>query len=205
MLLNLIHNPQQLVAYITALLAAITVHEHAHAWMANRLGDPTAKDMGRLSFNPMAHLDLMGTIFLLLVGFGWGKPVPINPNRLKNPIIDNIKISLAGPFSNLIFAIIVGLFIKFIPISQNTFDFFVIIITLNLVLMVFNLLPIPPLDGSHVMELFLPKETYETYERFGMMFLILILVFSNYFPIIDIIINFTINLFFNTLFGIGMR
>src|SRR3990167_9008824 len=189
MLLNLINNPQQFVAYLTALLAAITIHEYAHAWMANRLGDPTAKDLGRLSFNPLAHLDPLGTLFLLLAGFGWGKPVPVNSSNLKNEVIDNIKISLAGPFSNLIFAFLLGLIIKFIPLPTLTFNFFVIIIIINLVLMVFNLLPIPPLDGSHILELFLPKDIFYLLRQFGLMILFFLLIFSNTFPLLNTIIS----------------
>ncbi|OGD67834.1 hypothetical protein A3F08_02830 [Candidatus Berkelbacteria bacterium RIFCSPHIGHO2_12_FULL_36_9] len=205
MLLNLINNPQQFVAYLTALLAAITIHEYAHAWMANRLGDPTAKDLGRLSFNPLAHLDPLGTLFLLLAGFGWGKPVPVNSSNLKNEVIDNIKISLAGPFSNLIFAFLLGLIIKFIPLPTLTFNFFVIIIIINLVLMVFNLLPIPPLDGSHILELFLPKDIFYLLRQFGLMILFFLLIFSNTFPLLNTIISATISIFFEVIFKIPVQ
>ena len=201
MLLNLIGNPQQFIAFITALILAITVHEFAHAWMANRLGDPTAKNLGRLSMNPLVHLDPMGTIFLLLVGFGWGKPVPINDSNLKNPKLDEIKISLAGPFSNLVMATIFGLIIRFVPMSSDAINFFVIIITINLVLMVFNLLPIPPLDGSHILKIFVPDSFYEFYQKIGIFILFGLLIFSNYIPIINIIINFVVSLFFALVVG----
>ena len=201
MLLNLISNPQQFIAFVTALIVAITIHEFAHAWMANKLGDPTAKMQGRLTMNPLAHLDLMGSIFLLLVGFGWGKPVPINSNNLKNPKIDEIKISLSGPLSNLILATLIGLFIRFVPMTESITNFFVIMIIINLILMTFNLLPIPPLDGSHLVKIFLPDEIYETYQKFGIFLLFALLIFSSYFPIINIIINWVTVIFFEVVVG----
>lgn len=201
MLLNLISDPQQFIAFVTALLVAITVHEFAHAWMANMLGDPTARLSGRLTMNPLAHLDPLGTIFLFLVGFGWGKPVPINSSNLKNPKIDEIMISLAGPASNLVLATILGLIIRFIPMSSNAINFFVIIITINLVLMTFNLLPIPPLDGSHILKIVVPEPFFELYEKIGVFILFGIVIFSSYIPIISIIINWVLNLFFSVVVG----
>jgi Zn-dependent protease len=201
MLLNLISNPQQFIAFVTALLVAITVHEFAHAWMANKLGDPTARLSGRLTMNPLAHLDPLGTIFLFLVGFGWGKPVPINTNNLKNPKIDEIAISLAGPASNLILATVLGLIIRFVPMSSSAINFFVIIITINLVLMTFNLFPIPPLDGSHLLRIVLPESFFELYEQIGIFILIAIVIFSSYIPIISIVVNWVLNLFFNIVIG----
>jgi len=201
MLLNLISDPGQFIAFITALLVAITIHEFSHAWIANALGDPTAKREGRLTMNPIAHLDLMGTIFMLLVGFGWGKPVPINVNNLKNPKIDEIKISLAGPFSNLILATILGLIIRFIPLSETTVNFLVIITIINLVLMTFNLLPIPPLDGSHLLKIFISQEAYLAFERLGIFILLVVVVMSNFFPVIQTTISFVVNLFFNLVVG----
>lgn len=201
LILNLLNDPQQLIAFILALLLAITIHEFAHAWMANYLGDPTAKYQGRLTLNPLAHLDPIGTIFLLLAGFGWGKPVPINPNNLQDETIDGIKISLAGPFSNLLLATFLGLLIRFIPFSTAVFNFLVIIIVLNLILMVFNLLPIPPLDGSHILKLFIPAESYHLFQQLGLPILFILLIFSNYIPIIHIIISGTVSLFFNLVVG----
>lgn len=201
MLLNLISDPQQFIAFVTAILVAITVHEFAHAWMANQLGDSTAKTAGRLTMNPLAHLDPLGTVFLFLVGFGWGKPVPINDTNLKNPKIDEIKISLAGPLSNLILATIFGLIIRFIPMSANALNFFVIIIIINLVLMTFNLFPIPPLDGSHILKVFMPQSFYEVYERVGIFILFGIILLSGYIPIISIVINWVTYTFFNLVVG----
>ena len=201
MLLNLIGNTQQLIAFITAILLAITVHEFAHAWMADRLGDPTAKLNGRLTMNPLAHLDPIGTIFLFLVGFGWGKPVPINDNNLKNPKIDEVKISLAGPASNLIIAIILGLIIRIIPLGTEIINFLVYIILINLVLMTFNLLPIPPLDGSHILRLFLSENSYKSYSRLGIIILFIFILMNNFYPILNIIINWITYIFFNYIVG----
>lgn len=201
MLINLIGNPAQFIAYVTALIVAITIHEFAHAWTANKLGDPTARDMGRISFNPLAHLDFMGTIFLLLAGFGWGKPVQINADNLKNPKFDEVLISLAGPISNLLLAIVLGLLLRFISISPLISNFVIIIIIINLTLMVFNLLPIPPLDGSHILQIFISPQAYTTFSQIGIYILFGLIIFSNYFPIISMIINGTVNIFFHYIVG----
>jgi len=201
MLLNLISNPQQFIAFLTALILAITVHEYAHAYAADRFGDHTARDAGRLTMNPLAHLDPVGTIFLLLVGFGWGKPVPINDSNLKNPKLDEIIISLAGPFSNLLLATLIGLFLRFVPLSAEFTNFFVIIIIINLVLMTFNLLPIPPLDGSHILKIFISGEAYESFQRIGIFLLFAFIILTNYIPILSIVINWVTNVFFMTVVG----
>ena len=201
MLLNLISNPQQFIAFLTALILAITVHEYAHAYAADRFGDQTARDAGRLTMNPLAHLDPVGTIFLLLVGFGWGKPVPINDSNLKNPKLDEIIISLAGPFSNLLLATLIGLFLRFVPLSAEFTNFFVIIIIINLVLMTFNLLPIPPLDGSHILKIFISSEAYESFQRIGIFLLFAFIILTNYIPILSIVINWVTNVFFMIVVG----
>ncbi len=103
LVLNLFSNPFFFFSFIAAIIIALTVHEYAHAWASDKLGDSTAKHMGRLSLNPMAHLDPIGTIFLLLVGFGWGKPVPVNERNFKNPKIDSLKVSISGPLTVKIF------------------------------------------------------------------------------------------------------
>src|SRR3990167_9325061 len=113
LLFNLISNPQQFIGFIVAILIAITIHEFAHALTANYYGDSTAKQMGRLTLNPLAHLDLLGTIFLLIAGFGWGKPVIVNPRNFKNPKLDNLTVSLAGPMSNLLLATFFGLIYRY--------------------------------------------------------------------------------------------
>jgi Zn-dependent protease len=162
-------------SFIIALLIALAVHEWAHALIANKLGDPTAKEQGRLTLNPIAHLDFMGTILFFLVGFGWGKPVPIDPRYFKNWKRDTALVSIAGPISNLIVAFLAfGGLLLLAPgslagdpwellmggtgrtLATVFTDILRVSIALNLGLMAFNLLPIAPLDGSKVLQVFVP-------------------------------------------------
>jgi len=176
-LLQLLQDPQLgawgLVIFIVAILLALTVHEFAHAWVASYLGDPTPKNAGRVTLNPIAHLDPLGSIMLLLVRFGWGKPVPINPNNFKNPRLGSALTAIAGPTSNLLTAIICAAIYKLTSISGTTAGAFVILlIYYNLVIMVFNLLPIPPLDGSKFFALFFPSLENRKIEMYGPFILI---------------------------------
>ena len=190
LLFNHFSSLTQVIATLAALLVAITIHEFAHAWMANYYGDPTAKLMGRLSFNPLVHLDLVGTIFLLVAGFGWGKPVMVNPNNFKNPKLDNITVSLAGPMSNLLLAVILGIILRFVPLPGNVSSILVIIVFFNLVLMIFNLIPIPPLDGSKILSLFISDRAYLVLQQFGIFLLLILILFVNFMPVILKIISF---------------
>jgi Zn-dependent protease len=174
-----------LILRIPVILLALTVHECAHAYTAWKLGDPTARNAGRITLNPMAHLDLFGTLMLFIGPFGWAKPVPVNINNLRSQR-DDIYVSLAGPFSNIMLALLFGYALRlltfFIPgIFSITFlhDFFILSIMLNLGLAFFNLLPVPPLDGSHVLGAFLPeKYAYSYYElmKYGPFFLVFLIV-----------------------------
>lgn len=159
MILSLLFsNPALFFTWVLALLVAITVHECMHAWTANYLGDPTAKYMGRISLNPLVHLDTFGTIAILLIGIGWGKPVQINENNFKNPRLGSAITSLAGPLSNLAIVAIFLIFIRLGLITNTVLlPIFATIVLVNIVLMVFNLIPIPPLDGSKVLYYFLPR------------------------------------------------
>lgn len=154
-----------ILARIVVILLILPLHEFAHGWMARRFGDDTALASGRLTLNPFAHIDPIGAILLLLTGFGWAKPVPINPARMRNPRSGIIWTSLAGPFSNLL-AAIVGMIL-----SQVTLPFFYVyggevlqmvylflrgFVSVNICLALFNLIPIPPLDGSKVLMALLP-------------------------------------------------
>lgn len=189
------------VFYLFAILLALTLHEFAHALVANRLGDPTPKLMGRLSLNPLAHLDLWGSIFLLLAGFGWGKPVIINPRNFSNPRWDNLTVSLAGPMTNLLLALIFGLILRFVPMPALLLNLFVIIIEINLIFMIFNLLPIPPLDGSKILGLFTSEETYLLLQQIGIPILFGLIIFSSFIPIIPFVINRVITFFFSLIVG----
>jgi Zn-dependent protease len=140
-----------------AFLIAISFHEFSHAFMAYLLGDDTAKNVGRLTLNPLAHLDFFGTILLLFVGVGWAKPVPFNEHNFKHPRFYSVLTALAGPLSNFILAVFFFICLKYLPIfdlSLNVFTslqmVFLACAQINIALGVFNLLPIPPLDGSHL-------------------------------------------------------
>jgi Zn-dependent protease len=175
-------NPVQLFAVAAIpVLFAITVHEVAHGWMARRFGDPTALMLGRLTLNPFKHIDPVGTVLvpalLLFMGgfiFGWAKPVPVTPENLRNPERDMAWVAAAGPVSNLIMALLWGLMIKITLMVGGFFPSFVeplllmgqFGIAINLVLMVLNLVPIPPLDGSRVVAAFLPGPMAWRYSRF---------------------------------------
>src|SRR3989304_4791199 len=173
LILSLLSTPYVLIGLLLSLLIGITVHEFSHAWMANRLGDPTPRMMKRLSLNPLRHLDPFGTIFLLLVGFGWGKPVPYNPEYLRHGKKDEVKIALAGPISNFILAIIFALPYRLslylhLDLSANPLFIITAVITeINIILAVFNLLPIPPLDGSKIIFLFISEDLRFQFERIG--------------------------------------
>ena len=142
---------------IVALIIAITIHEFSHAYMSDRLGDPTARSQGRLSLNPLVHLDPIGTLMLFIAHFGWGKPVPVDPYNLRHPKRDYALIALAGPISNILLAILVTLLIKIFPAPFIIFA--IPLITLNLMLAIFNLLPFHPLDGSHIFPDLFPGNT----------------------------------------------
>lgn len=185
MLGQLFNDPFSFLIWTAALLTAITIHEASHAFVADKLGDPTARLMGRLTLNPLAHLDPLGTLFLLLVRFGWGKPVPFDPFNLRNPQRDSALISLAGPTSNLLLATTLSLILRLtanIPLSHTTFlllqTFLIPVIILNVALGIFNLLPISPLDGFKIVGGFLPKNLsvqWEELENYGFIFLLLML------------------------------
>jgi len=164
------------------ILAALTVHEFSHGWMAYRLGDSTAKDAGRLTLNPIAHLDPIGTIMLFIFYFGWAKPVPVNPYNLRGDIRKGmIYVSLAGPGSNIIFAAVLGFVMKvllsigIIAIGGFFFSMLSLAVFINLMLAFFNLIPIPPLDGSKIVEGLLPiryLQAWANFERVGFIVLI---------------------------------
>lgn len=183
-------NIQWMIIAAPAIIFSLTVHEYFHAWTANKFGDPTAKNMGRLTLNPLAHLDLMGTLMMFLSGFrfGWAKPVPINPYNLKNLRHDDFWISAAGPLSNLGLAFIGGTLFRlmgaFDLLGQfDAFDIFLyLFIMINCSLAIFNLLPVFPLDGSHILRNLFPEKygpTFDKIERYSP-YALMILIFSSF-------------------------
>ncbi|MFJ7977795.1 site-2 protease family protein [Peribacillus sp. JNUCC 23] len=171
---------------IVSLLIAFTVHEFAHAFVAYKFGDSTAQKEGRLTLNPVAHIDPLGTLLILIVGFGWARPVPVNRFYFKRPRLAGVLVSFAGPFSNFLIAT-VGYFILFglyaLGLEPNTpffiVDFLEMLINLNIVLFVFNLLPLPPLDGYRIIQDLVSSDMrakMAQYENYGaLIFLILVI------------------------------
>ncbi|MGY8780758.1 MAG: site-2 protease family protein [Fidelibacterota bacterium] len=139
-----------LVLLIPVLLFALVFHEFSHGWVAHKLGDPTAKNAGRLTLNPTAHLDMFGTLMILFVGFGWAKPVPVDSRYLANPRTDMMKIAFAGPAANLLLAFIGGTLIRMTGYMGSFTSMLMMFTQINITLAVFNMIPIPPLDGSQI-------------------------------------------------------
>jgi Zn-dependent protease len=175
---------QDLPYVVMTLIVAFTLHEFAHAYVAYLFGDHTAKKQGRLTLSPLAHLDPFGTLLLIIAGFGWAKPVPVNRYFFKKPRLAGILVSIAGPFSNLVLAFI-GLLIYYLMNNAAVdndalYRFVTLFIQINLTLGVFNLLPFPPLDGYRVIEDLVPSSTrakMTQYESWGI-FVFLILVIT---------------------------
>ena len=169
-------NPIFFLIWAITLVVAVTIHEFAHAWMADHLGDPTPRIQGRLTLNPRAHLDPIGTLTILFIGFGWGKPVVFDPYNLRHPKRDMALIALAGPASNLIFAVILSIIVKFFPIL---YPILYILTSLNVMLAIFNLVPIYPLDGEKILLGLLPQELATEYhqimQQYGLILLILLI------------------------------
>ena len=174
----------EMLKIIPAAVIGLTVHECAHAFAAYKLGDTTAKDQGRLTLNPLKHIDWMGFFLIVVAGFGWAKPVEFDPNKLKHKHRDEILISLAGPFSNLLLAILFFVLGRLLYGSNlDAANLMLIWGMINVGLFVFNLIPIPPLDGSHLYMTFLkelnPKLMMQMY-RYGTLGLLVIILAENF-------------------------
>jgi Zn-dependent protease len=178
-------DPIGFLGFIVAIVLGITVHEFMHAYVAHRLGDDTARLMGRLTLNPLAHLDLLGSLFLLLLRFGYGKPVPINEARLQGGRRGGSVVAFAGPTTNLVLAAICAIPLRFVSFGSGELagiyeQVLGAIVVYNCLLFVFNLIPIPPLDGSRVVYGFLsPQQAYSwrTYEQYGPYILLAVIFF----------------------------
>ncbi|GKT12258.1 MAG: hypothetical protein ISEC1_P1235 [Thiomicrorhabdus sp.] len=206
---------QKITVWAFPVIFAITLHEVAHGWVANKLGDPSAKMLGRLTLNPLKHIDPIGTVVvpiaLLVMGgfiFGWAKAVPVNPNNFKSPAKDMAWVAIAGPISNLAMAIIWAIILKVGVLLQATTpevgNFLIYSgfagVSINLILFVLNLLPIPPLDGSRVLSAFLPKQLAWQFNRvspYGFFILIGLMLTGILMPII----MGPFNLFKDIIFG----
>lgn len=206
------------IFFLIVLLFSVIIHELAHGYVAYSLGDPTAKYAGRLTLNPLKHLDPLGSVILpllflflsLLPGgqpfiFGWAKPVPINPYNFKDQKWGTLKVSVAGPLSNFSVAIVFGLFIRFFNYSQIAplIELFAIIVFLNILLGLFNLIPIPPLDGSWILFRFLPMGSEKVrlfLQQYGL-FILIFLLFSGALTGLYYLINIAFYLITGTSFG----
>lgn len=183
----LFENPAFFLIWVLAVIIALTIHEFSHGLLAYYFGDDTAKQSGRLTLNPLSHIDPLGFVLLLVVGFGWAKPVPVNPYNLRRTRLATAIVALAGPLSNLLALVVFGLIFRALaPIlgeSNLLTNFLFMLVLINLVLMLFNLLPIPPLDGSKVLFSLLPDRLDEFKYRFsinGPYILLLILMIDNF-------------------------
>lgn len=168
-------SPSTLISRLIILLVALTVHEFSHAFVADRLGDDTPRRMGRLTLNPLAHLDPIGSLMLIFVGFGWAKPVQVNPYTLKRQTPAGMMwVSLAGPVSNFLLAALGAIPLRFHLVAftagqgilPSPAEFLYAFVTVNLLLMVFNLIPLSPLDGEKILEFLLPAKWSQGYARF---------------------------------------
>lgn len=194
---------------VPVLLIAFPVHELSHGLTANKLGDPTAKNMGRLTLNPLKHLDVIGTVCLILFRFGWAKPVPVNPNNFKNPKAGMAVTALAGPLSNLIFGFLSIILMELLGacvftnsvvynICSIIYTFLYYSAWINISLCLFNLIPFPPLDGEKILAFFLPDNIEAFFNRYAMYFQVL-LMFLLFTPVVTKPLTYMVNNVFNNL------
>lgn len=179
---------REFLYFIPGFVLGLTLHEFSHAFTAFRLGDPTARNMGRLTLNPLAHLDLLGSIMLLVVGFGWAKPVPVDASHFRSPRAGMAAVAFAGPLSNILLAALIGFLFRlsFAEASGALPEVWVKIIVyavwINIILALFNMIPVPPLDGSRILRSVVPdawQAGYSNFEKFGPMVLFALLLVAN--------------------------
>lgn len=193
-----------IILTLPGILIGLTIHEFSHAYSAYLLGDNTAKQHGRLTLNPLKHIDIVGLLMLILLRFGWAKPVPINPNNFPNRKIGYILVSIAGPISNILFAIfitfIMVLSIKF-QLNPYIYEMLSYAIFINIVLAVFNMFPIPPLDGSKILLAIMPESMEYRYYQLQKYSYILLFVLV-YFKVINRILFPIVTYIYNTLMNL---
>ncbi|PIY70837.1 site-2 protease family protein, partial [Candidatus Roizmanbacteria bacterium CG_4_10_14_0_8_um_filter_35_28] len=208
MISYLFSNPLLFAVYIISLLIAISIHEFSHAYVADYLGDPTPRLQGRLKLDPRVHIDWTGMVFLLFFGFGWGKPVEFDPYNLKDPRRDAALISLAGPSSNFLLAILLSIILRLLIFFQLKFlitigaFLFLPLIQLNIILGIFNLLPIHPLDGFKIVSGVLSEEKardWYSLQRYGIFFLLLLIIPFGGSSMLETILGPVINFFYKIL------
>jgi Zn-dependent protease len=206
---NFFTNPQTELIFLLCLLIALVIHEFSHALAADRLGDPNPRLAGRLSLNPLKHLDPLGTLLIIFARFGWGKPVAFDPYNLQHPVRDGAWIAAAGPLSNLILATLAGLAIRFLPLPPPFAIYFLLpLFSLNLGLALFNLLPVFPLDGHHILRAFLPRSSRAAYDLFNRHFgyivtlIILFIPLANGQTLVDLILSPALAWLATTILGI---
>jgi len=202
---------QRIVYYLPGIILGLTVHEYCHAFCAWKLGDNTAKDQGRLTINPIKHIDLIGLLFIIFAGFGWAKPVQFNPENLQNFRRDKAIIAAAGPLSNLLLGILLCLCLRMLLASNDLSNlgandfirhFYIVLYiaaSVNFGLFIFNLLPIPPLDGSHIVfsGLNLSNDTEVKIRKLGLPILFLVLIIQNHLGVQIIPIGKVVSLLMN--------
>ena len=209
-------SPAQIISLIITLLIAFTVHEFSHAWVATAFGDETPRMNGRLTLNPIAHLDIIGTLLLLVAGFGWAKPVPVDPYTLRrrSPLA-LLWVSLAGPFSNFLMAVVAAIPLRLgiFPFVSSTngfiptpYDFLRVFIIINLTLLLFNLIPVAPLDGEKILDAILPPSAarvFDTIRPYGPLILLAIVFVGPAlgFNILGILIDPALNAMYRLLLG----
>jgi len=201
-------NPALAISWAIAVIVGLTIHEYAHAKRAQLAGDPTPEHFGRVTLNPLAHWDLIGTTMMLLFRVGWGKPVPINPLLMRRPRYDNLMTSAWGAFANLIAVVVFGLAIRLCLFLERGLDYLMLLnalVMVNLIFAFFNLLPIYPLDGSHILVSLLPLPAAQKlelfYHRFGMLLLILVVVSG----VAWMVISIPMSIIYTVLTGIPLH
>lgn len=191
-------NRYEILARIVIILLVLPLHEFAHGWVARKCGDDTAEAAGRLTLNPLAHVDPFGAVLLLLTGFGWAKPVPINPARMNHPRKGIIWTSLAGPLSNLLAALVGVVLMQIVfpfyyadpnAVLTGVYTLLYWFVAINISLAVFNLIPVPPLDGSKILEMVLPGKLAFAFHNFSYRYSFLLLLFLVFSGMIGRIIN----------------